>query len=192
MKGRQIVDLVLIANEIIEEYRWRKEGIVFKIDFEKAYDCVSWEFIDFVLEKKGFGFTWRKWIQGCLSSADFSVIVNGKPRGLFGASRGVRQGDPLSPFLFILVADVLSRLVKKVVEVDLIEGFEIGRNNIKVSHLQFADDSIFFLSNRNSNIENLASVLKIFSMVSGLKINLKKKLRSWDKYGARSSGKNCL
>ena len=77
--------MVLITNEVVEEY-WvkKKEGIVFKIDFEKAYDHVSWEFIDFVLDKKGFGQRWRKWIGGCLSSANFSVIINGKPRGHFG------------------------------------------------------------------------------------------------------------
>ena len=177
VQGRQILDLVLIANEVVEEYRSKKkEGIVFKIDFEKAYDHISWEFLEFVMERKGFGDRWRKWISGCLSSANFSVIINGKSSGRFGASRGLRQGDPLSPFLFILVADVLSRLMKRACECNLIEGFEIGRNKLEISHLQFADDSIFFVPNRDCFVENLVGILKVFSLASGLKINMGKSI----------------
>ena len=91
IKGRQILDLVLVANEVMEENRSKKkEGVVFKIDFEKAYDHVDWNFLDDVLKKKGFKFRWRKWMRGCLTSVNFSVFVNGRPRGKFGASRGLR------------------------------------------------------------------------------------------------------
>ena len=136
VRGRQILDLVLIANEGVEEYREKKkEGVVFKIDFEKAYDHVEWDFIDYVLEKKGFGERWRRWIKGCLSSTNFSIMINGRPRGIFNASRGLRQGDPLSPFLFVIVADVLNRLVERAKERDLIEGFCIGRDKVSLSDL---------------------------------------------------------
>ena len=128
------------------------EGVVLKIDFEKAYDHLEWDFIDHVLEKKGFGERWRKWMKGCLSSSNFSIMIHGRPKGNFNASGGIRQGDPLSPFIFVLVADVLNRLVEKARDVQLIEGFEIGRDTVKVSRLQFANDTIFFLSNEESSI----------------------------------------
>ena len=77
--GRQILDFVLIANETVEEYRkLGRSGIVFKLDFEKAYDHVEWGFLDFVLQMKGFGSLWRKWILGCLSTVSFSIFINSR------------------------------------------------------------------------------------------------------------------
>ena len=97
--GRQMLDVALVANEVVEDYRMLgKKGLVFKIDFEKANDNVEWSFLDFVMEKKGFCYKWRKWLKDCLSSTNFSIMVNGKPRGKFNGSRGLRQGDPLSLF----------------------------------------------------------------------------------------------
>ena len=76
--GRLILDVVLVANEIVEEYRkCGKSGVVFKINFEKAYDYVEWGFLDFVLQKEGFGSLWRKWIQSCLLTVSYSVFING-------------------------------------------------------------------------------------------------------------------
>ncbi|KAM7528379.1 hypothetical protein LguiB_031789 [Lonicera macranthoides] len=109
-------------------------------------------------QKKGFGERWRRWIRGCLSSANFTIIINGKPWGHFGASRGLQQGDPLSPFLFILVVDVLSRLMKRSSECEMIRGFEVGQNKVEASHFQFADDSIFFVPNED-RLPNIALIL---------------------------------
>ena len=82
----------------MEEYRRKeKAGLVFKIDFKKTYDYVERSFLDYTMEKKGFGHSWRKWIRGCLFSVSVSIFINGRPRGKFKGSRGLRQGDPLSP-----------------------------------------------------------------------------------------------
>ncbi|RVW39477.1 Transposon TX1 uncharacterized 149 kDa protein [Vitis vinifera] len=175
VQGRQILDAVLIANEIVDEKRRTgEEGVVFKIDFEKAYDHVSWDFLDHVLEMKGFSLRWRKWMRGCLSSVSYAVLVNGNAKGWVKASRGLRQGDPLSPFLFTIVADVLSRMLLKAEERNVLEGFRVGRNKTRVSHLQFADDTIFFSSTREEDMMTLKSVLLVFVHIFGLKVNLDK------------------
>ena len=173
--GRQILDVVLVANETVEEYRkLGRSGLVFKLDFEKAYDHVEWGFLDFVLQRKGFGFRWRKRITGRLSSVSFSVFINGRPRGKFKGSRGLRQGDPLSPFLFTLVADVLGRLVDKAKGSDAIYGFFVGRDNVEVTHLQFADDTLLFMEPNHNVFLNVLRLLEVFGSVSGLRVNLTK------------------
>ena len=105
---------------------------------------------------------------------EYSIIINGRPRGRFKGTRGLRQGDPLSPFLFTLVADGLGRLTDKLVNQNLVECFEVGRDKIKISHLQFADDTLFFIKEDEINIRTLFSALTIFSNVSSLKINFRK------------------
>lgn len=171
VKGRQILDAVL-ANEVVEEVRQKKkEGLMFKIDFEKAYDHVEWRFLDEVLQRKGFGNRWRRKVQGCLSSANFSVLINGRPRGKFKASRGLRQGNPLSPFLFTLLVDVLSRLLEKAQENNMIKGLCIGQEKVEILHLQFANDTIFFLAGAEGVWKNLLELPNLFCTVSSLKIN---------------------
>ncbi|BBN68784.1 TatD related DNase [Prunus dulcis] len=123
------------------------------------------------MARKGFGVKWRGWIFGCLESANFSIMINGKPRGKFRASRGLRQGDPLSPFLFTLVSDVLSRIIERAQDVNLVHGIVSGHDQVEVSHLQFADDTIFFLDGKEEYWLNLLQMLKLFCDVSGMKIN---------------------
>ena len=113
-------------------------------------------------------------MNGCLSSVSYAVLVNGSAKGWVKASRGLRQGDPLSPFLFTLVADVLSRMLLRAEERNMLEGFRVGRNRIRVSHLQFADDTIFFSNTREEDLQTLKSLLLAFGHISGLKVNLDK------------------
>lgn len=90
VKNRQILNAVLVANVVVEDAKKsNKSGLVFKIDFKH----VEWRFVHDVLERKGFGGRWRSWIRGCLESVNFSIMINGRPRGKFTVTRGVRQGD---------------------------------------------------------------------------------------------------
>ena len=101
--------------------------------------------MDMVLERKSFGTRWRKWIKGCFSLANFLIMINGRRKWGFRASKGLRrQGDPLSPSLFTLVVDVLSRIMEKAVRCLVVEGFEVELEEISVSHLLFADNTLFF------------------------------------------------
>ncbi|KAH0972661.1 hypothetical protein GBA52_024817 [Prunus armeniaca] len=120
---------------------------------------------------EGFSGRWRKWISGCLESTNFSILIKGRPRGKFKASRGVRLGYPLSPFLFNLVVDVLSRLLEKAQENNMIEGIKIRNEGVEISHRQFGDDTIFFLDAAEENWEHLLELLNLFCKISGLSIN---------------------
>ncbi|GJT13183.1 putative ribonuclease H protein [Tanacetum coccineum] len=122
----------------------------------------------------GFGEKWCSWIDACLKSSSISVLVNGSPTIEFGLERGVRQGDPLSPFLFILAAEGLNLMIKEAVEKCIFKGIKVGSERVVVSHLQYADDTIFFGEWDKENAKNLMCILKCFERVSGLKVNLNK------------------
>ncbi|GKV42304.1 hypothetical protein SLEP1_g49718 [Rubroshorea leprosula] len=175
IEGRQLMDGVVIANEVIDEAkRKRIKSFLFKVDFEKAYDKVSWDFVDYMLMRTGFTATWRKWIKECFQSSMISILVNGSPTKQFSVNKGIRQGDPLSPFLFLLVAEGLNGLMQSALDKDLYKGVRIGNGNVVVSHLQFADDTIFFGEASEENIQAIKCIMRTFELASGLKINFGK------------------
>ena len=130
-----------------------------------------------MLERSGFSTKWRKWILFCISTVRFSILINGSPCGFFGSSRGLRQGDPLSPLLFVLVMEALSRMLDKAVLEGRLSGFGVGSlegRSMEVSHLLFADDTLIFCKADLDQILILRMILIWFEAVSGLKINLGK------------------
>ena len=146
--GRQILDVSLIANEVIDSWQKRKgKGLICKLDIKKAYDSINWKFLLKVLQKMGFGSKWLGWMWSCLSSTKFSVLVNGVPIGFFPSTKGLRQGDPLSPYLFVMGMEVLDVLIRRAVEGGYLSGCTIrggSRPTLNISHLFFVDDTIVF------------------------------------------------
>nr|GEZ07640.1 putative RNA-directed DNA polymerase, eukaryota, reverse transcriptase zinc-binding domain protein [Tanacetum cinerariifolium] len=127
IKGRNILDGPLILNEVMNWYRKRKEKLmIFKVDFEKVFDSLRWDFLNTIMEKLGFGSRWRVWIKGYFVNARSSILVNGSPTTEFFVSKGLRQGDPLSSFLFILAMEVLHALVCKAINVGTFKGASVG------------------------------------------------------------------
>uniref|UniRef100_A0A2N9IH31 Reverse transcriptase domain-containing protein n=1 Tax=Fagus sylvatica TaxID=28930 RepID=A0A2N9IH31_FAGSY len=111
IQGRQITDWVLVANECLDSrLKGAHPGVICKLDVEKAYDHVNWKFLLYLLERCGFPLKWRRWISYCISTVRFSILINGSPEGFFGSSRGIRQGDSLSPLLFVLVMEALTHI----------------------------------------------------------------------------------
>jgi hypothetical protein len=173
-----MIDLVLVANECLDSrIKVGIPGVMCKLDVEKAYDHVNWSCLLYLLSRCGFTLNWRRWIAFCIFTVCFSVLVNGGPEGFFGSSRGIRQGDSLSPLLFVIVMEALSRMMSKAVECGLVSGFQVGssdRHVVRVSHLLFADDTLVFSDANPEHIFNLHLLVTWFEAVSGLKINLNK------------------
>ena len=179
VEGRQILDTALIANEAVDSMLRRNDGgVVYKLDFEKAYDHVNREYVLEVMRRMGFGQRWLSWISWCMSTASFSILINGVSAGFFRSTRGLRQGDPLSPYLFVLGMDILSRLVNKAVEGNFLSGCKIDgvreEEELEVSHLLYADDTLLFCKDNLDQLACLSWILMWFGALSGLKINLSK------------------
>lgn len=153
IQGRQITDNILLANEVISALQSKKaKGLVFKIDFEKAFDKIRWNFVFEVLQKMNFASRWIDWISSIFNSSTISILVNGSPTAEFSPSRGLRQGDPLSPLLFNLVGEVLAMLLNRASDLQIINGVLLPNCEKPLTHLQFADDVVLFLSHDVNSI----------------------------------------
>ena len=148
--------------------------MIVKVDYEKTYDSVEWDFLEYMMLRLGFDVKWIKWIKMCLNSATVSILINGCPTKEFRPLRGLRQGDPLTPFLFLIVAEGLAGLVREASRIGVIEGVRVGRMRVEVNLLQFVDDTLFFCQPRFQCILAIKVILCSFELASGFKVNFYK------------------
>ncbi|KAF9624332.1 hypothetical protein IFM89_009615 [Coptis chinensis] len=160
---RYIQDNILLSHELLRGYE-QKHGTPrcsVKLDIRKAYDMVSWETIEFMMERFGFPEKFRKWIKLCISSPTFSVLVNGDPEVFFQGKRRLRQEDPMSPYLFVLVMEIFKSIVKEKIEAKQIK-YHSKCKKIRLSHLAFADDVLFFCRGEAESIRSLKECIEVF------------------------------
>nr|GFA15344.1 RNA-directed DNA polymerase, eukaryota [Tanacetum cinerariifolium] len=143
------------------------------VDFAKAYDSIIWDFLDDILTSFGFGSKWRCWIRGSLSSGKASILVNGSPSDEFQFYRGLKQGDPLAPFLFLLIMESLHLSLSRAIEASIFTGLKID-STLSVSHLFYADDAVFIGEWSLANLKGIMNILRCFSLLSGMSINIQK------------------
>ncbi|MCH84541.1 LINE-1 reverse transcriptase like [Trifolium medium] len=171
---RQILDGVVVLNEVIDLAKRRKDTcLLFKVDFERAYDTVSWNYLERMMVKMGFAGQWMRWMRVCIFNSSMSVLVNGSPTEDFKVGKGLRQGDPLSPFLFLIAAEGLTGMVNKAVDIGQFAGFKVD-DSIRFQILQFVDDTVLLGEASWDNVRTIKTILRGFELVSGLKINFVK------------------
>jgi len=178
VSGRQIQDNILIVQEVLHQLKTRKHKRKFqaivKMDMKKAYDRVEWDFLRDYLLKIGFHSTWVQWVMQCITTTSISVKFNWEQLNYFHPTRGLRQGDPLSPYLFILLANVLTTLIHQAVRMGNLKGIQLNRWCPTLTHLFFADDAIFFLHGSVLECQELANILNQYCLATGQAINRNK------------------
>ncbi|XP_027167252.1 uncharacterized protein LOC113767379 [Coffea eugenioides] len=152
----------------------RGHNCIFKLDMMKAFDRVSWGFLRRLLQKFGFDYRFILLILNNLSQSWFFVLVNGRSRGFFQASRGIKQGDPLSPILFILASEALSRGLNALVEGGSVAPYAMPRGCTSITHLAFADDIVIFARGDRRSVGNLLRFLTLYQNGAGQRINKQK------------------
>lgn len=169
------MDGALVVHEVLHSiHESQQENFVIKLDMIKAYDRVKWEFLFEVLSKFSFSNKWCKWIKNCISGVHFSILINGHPSQFIQGTQGIRQGDPLSPFLFIIMADALSRYINFQSSKGLWLGATLPGTSITVTHSLFTDDTLLFGKYSLKEAKLIKQTLDIYSSTSGQKINAAK------------------
>ncbi|XP_050386206.1 uncharacterized protein LOC126802601 [Argentina anserina] len=177
--GRNISDNIMVAQEILFKFKKSsgKQGFfAWKVDLSKAYDRLSWNFIEMVLYDAKFPHSLVKLIMHCISSVSFQISLNGELSESFQGQRGIRQGDPLSPYIFVLCMEKLSHLINTLVDDGLWKPVRASQSGPKISHLFFADDLIFFAEASISQANALKKCLDIFCALSGQAVSYEKSL----------------
>jgi hypothetical protein len=172
LPGRNIMEGAVILHETIHELHTKKQDrVIIKIDFEKAYDKVKCEFLQQTLRMKGFFDTWCKWIEHFTQGGNVGIKVNDQQSAYFQTRKGLWQGDPRSPLLFNIVADMLALLIARAKDDGQVEGVIPHLVDSGLSILQYADAHVIFMSHDMGKAINIKFLLCVFEQLSGLKIH---------------------
>ncbi|WMV30192.1 hypothetical protein MTR67_023577 [Solanum verrucosum] len=176
VRGRSITESIMLAQEISHAFKKPQIGsnVVIKLDMAKAYDRVSWSFTCFVLRRFCFGELFIDLVWRIMSNNWYSIIINGHIQGFFHSTRGFKQGDPLSPALFILGAEVLTRMINSLHQIPRYKGFFMAPKGPHINHLSFADDVIIFASTDRHSLKLSMDTLGEYEHTFGQPINKSK------------------
>ena len=191
--GRHMEDNILISHEllhIINKQRGQQRHLAaLKLDMNKAYDRVNWMFILKILTAYGFPPHWVRLVEQCISTVTYRVLINGSTSKSFTPSCGLRQGDPLSPYLFLFCMDILSRMTTAATDIKLLHGIQTRRGGPIISHLFFVDDALFFFKATDTSCNSLNGLIHRFRNISGQIVNLQK---SFVKFSPNTPAENQL
>ncbi|XP_042939531.1 uncharacterized protein LOC122274569 [Carya illinoinensis] len=194
ISGRSIFDNISLIQELVHSINKPVRGgnIILKLDIAKAYDSVDWNFLLHVMSHFGFSGQVCDLIRKCISNAHFSIVMNGVLKGFFKSGRGLRQGDPISPYLFIMVKEILSRLLKAKFEEKKIGVFVQPRGTPLISHLLYADDIVIFANGSKASVRAILDVLSTYEQWSGQNVRKVKSSITFSKYITRLRRRSIL
>ena len=188
ISGRFIGENIRLIYDILFESKQQNiPGLILSIDFQQAFDSISWNFIDKTLDYFNFGPSFKRWIKLFQKSSESCILQNGHMSDYFPLQRGCRQGDPISPYIFILCVEVLGKMIRSD---KVVNGIRINGKEIKLS--QYADDTQVFLDGSEESMKQLMYILQTFYKMSGLKVNEEKTRALWFGSMSMSKKKICL
>lgn len=175
VEARQILNSINQAHKVVHSLKINKQPrMVIQLDIAKAYDKLRWDYIRDVLKAYVFDHNWIKWVMALITTTSCSIPLNGSPSRTLKPTRGIRQGDPLSPFLFILMMEGLGRVIMAAKEEGRIQGLKFTRDGETVTHQQFVDDTMLQSIPTVKEAKSFKQILYEFAMAAGTEASLSK------------------